>query len=304
MPERLDDLPDRLARALATVRWAEPGELRARARRRTALTVVAASLAVLLVVLGVGWRTWFAGGDPLSVPVAPASSSASHTATPTPTPTATPPPAPTMDPAWIPPEALIQPEDVGTGQSLTAVHSTDVEPIYLWHFQDDRCPAYEGLHLTAWQEYNFMRTHQVVPAGRNGYFLEDPLFVQALRYPDGAKASTVIQDVRRLLSACPQYEGGPDEASTPARPSHGFFTWTLLDEGFAGDESLLIGSTAGSVADATGEHFGATIVVTYAVVRVSDLVTVISRYSSDDAEIARLGKRAATRLCTASIPRC
>jgi hypothetical protein len=299
MPDRLDELPDRLARTLAAVRWAEPREIRDRARRRTALTVVAAPLAVLMVVLGVGWRTWFVSGDPSSVPAGPASSSASRP----PTPTATPAPAPTMNPAWIPRDALIQPEDVGPGQTFTQVHSSDIEYLYLWPFVDDGCPAYADLQITAFQEYDFMRTHQVVPAGKNGFEGPDMLHVEAMRYA-GQKASTVMEDVRRVVRACKQHEGGPTEASTVMRPAHGYFTWTLLDEGFAGDESLLIRQTAGSRADDTGAPVGETTVETYAVVRVNDLVTVIFRNSSDDAEIARLGKTAATRLCMAAKPRC
>jgi hypothetical protein len=300
MPDNLDELPVRLARDLASVRWPEPGVIRARARRRTIMTVVVAPLAVLLVVVGVGvglgWRAWF-GGDALPVAGNPISTGPSDTST-----TIAPSLGP-QDPQWIPDEALLQPEDVATGQSIIQALTNEAGQLDLWLFTFDGCPAYPDLGVTAYRQHQFMRINQIAPADKPGLEGSDTLFVQTGRYPDQL-ASTVVTDIRRSVQACTQYDREGGEASTPARPAHATFTWTLLDEAFAGDDSLLIHESVGSVADDTQQQIGEPIVMVFAVVRVNDLVTIISRYSTDPIEVMLLGERAVPRLCTAAIPRC
>ena len=78
----------------------------------------------------------------------------------------------------------------------------------------------------------------------------------------------------------------------------------MLDDGFAGSESLLIRDTVESVEDATGTPVGDPLVTTYMVVRVNDLVTVAFRYTGDTAALVALGPKAATRLCVAASPSC
>ena len=297
MPDKLDDLSHRLARALTSVQWAEPGELRARARRRSRRAFVAAPVAVTLVVLSVAWYAGFRGDG---APVADDSTigpSSSTTTTPSPRPSLT------MDPAWIPLDALLQPADVGEGLDFANVLTSDSEPLRLWYFELSQCPAYAGLGITAYDTYQYMRIHQIVPRGVIGGERGDAVFVQARRYP-AEVASTVVLDIRRALTACGQYERAGGEASSPQRPAYTTFTWTIIDEDFAGDDSLLIRQRVESFVTGTGQRIGESIVETYAVVRVGDVITIVSRYSADEAEIANLATKAAARLCIASNPRC
>jgi hypothetical protein len=295
MPDNLDDLPQRLARDLASVRWPEPAVIRARARRRTIRSVVAAPLAVMLVLLGIGWRAWL-GGDAAALAGMPTSTFTSDTTTTTPS-------MRPQDPQWIPSEAMLQPEDVGTGQRIGQDLTNEAGRLDLWLFDFNGCPAYADLGVTVYRQHQFMRISQIAPEDKPGLEGSDTLFVQTGRYPDQL-ASTVVDDIRRSVLACTQYDREGSEASTPERPTHAVFTWTLLDEDFAGDDSLLIYESVGSVADATQQQIGEPIVMVHAVVRVNDLVTIISRYSTDPVEVMLLGERAVPRLCTAAIPRC
>jgi hypothetical protein len=293
MPDNLEQLRTRLARDLTTVSWPEPGQIRAQARRRTMRTVVAAPLAVVLVVAAVAWALRAGSASPSSYgPAAgPPHRPAATAATPS-----------VDDGTSIPIEALLQPDDVGPARHIENENTWSAGAYPAWTFSKDQCPAYAGLKLTAYQDYQFMRIHQVVPDRREDFNLLT-VFVEAHRYP-GDTAATVMGDVRRIVAACPRFDSGPSEASTPERPAHGVHALTVLDEGFAGTESLLIHDRSTSVDDRTGDTIGEPIVMIYAVVRVNDLVTTIGRYTEDRAAVQDLGPRAAARLCPAANPPC
>jgi hypothetical protein len=59
-----------------------------------------------------------------------------------------------------------------------------------------------------------------------------------------------------------------------------------------------------SVDDSTGRSVGDAIVMTYAVVRINDIVTIVGRYTEDQAALEDLGVKAAARLCVAANPPC
>jgi hypothetical protein len=67
---------------------------------------------------------------------------------------------------------------------------------------------------------------------------------------------------------------------------------------------LLVRHRVASVADRTGTSVGDAIVMTYAVVRINDIVTIVGRYTQDQAALRDLGIKAAARLCVAANPRC
>ncbi len=297
MSERLDDLPDRLSRDLAEVRWPEPAEIRARAQRRSIRTVAAAPVAAL-VTLSVGIVAAFTGGWPMPARVLSTTSPslavtpAAITARPTET-----------DQVLILAEAVLLPDDVGRDLIVrNEIRSRSGPPSY-WAFDMTPCPAYAGMGIEAYRGYEYMYFYHISTDPTAGLMEGDTLFVQAMRYP-GEVASTVVGDIRRAILACRSYEVEGSEASSPAAPAHGLFTWALLDEGFTGDQSLLVRERVDSVSDVTGDLVGQPIVEVFAVVRVNDLVAVISRYSTDEAEIATLSEVAATRMCLAATPRC
>jgi len=293
MPDNLEELANRLARDFTTVRWPEPGQIRARARRRTVRTAAGAPLAVILVVVAVAWALRAGSASPSSTgPAAgPPRTLPATTAT-----------TPVDDGTSIPIDALLQPEDVGPARHVENEYTYPGGVYPAWTFSHEQCPAYAGLKIRAFLKYDFMRIHQIAP-DRPEDFDSLAVFVEAHRYPDDT-AATVMGDVRRIVAACRRYDGGPSEASTPERPAHGVHTLTLLDDAFAGSESLLIRHHTISVDDRTGEQVGDPITMIYVVVRVNDLVTTIGRYTDDRAAVQALGSRAAARLCLAANPRC
>jgi hypothetical protein len=303
MPDDLDQLATRLARGLTSVRWAEPDELRTRARRRTVRTVVTVPVVVFLIVLAVTWGARAGFGGPWSGP-AGADPSATGPATIEPTTTVTTTVATTSAPGdrtSIPIEALLQPDDVGPARHLDNVYTWAPGGYPAWTFSHDQCPAFTGLKITAFQTYQYRRIHHVAP-DRPEDFNTQNVFVEADRYP-GDTAATVVGDVRRVVAACARFEGA-SEASSPERPAHTVHTFALLDQGFAGSESLLVRHRVVSVEDSTGTPVGEPIVMTYAVVRVNDIVTIVGQYTEDQAALRDLGVKAAARLCVATNPRC
>jgi hypothetical protein len=147
-----------------------------------------------------------------------------------------------------------------------------------------------------------MRFHSVVP---DGHHIGAPgtVFVDTIRYSKAAGAAVVVADARRVVGACRSYTS-QTEASTDLHPAHGVHTWTVLGEGFAGDDSLLVRQQFVSIDDSTGRQVGDSIVDIYAIVHVADLVTVVESYTTDPGLLRDLGAKAATRLCVAAIPRC
>jgi len=97
------DLAQRLAADLGRVSWPAAEQIRREAKRRSRRTAFAASFCVLLLLSGV----WVGTARPF------------HRSAPVETFAAAPRPVATTigpgDPAWIPPEALLTPEDVGPG---------------------------------------------------------------------------------------------------------------------------------------------------------------------------------------------
>lgn len=299
MPDGTKSLPERLAADLAVVHWPEPDEIRARARRRTYRGLVVVPAAVLLVVAAV-WAGAGAGREDHD----------SHVATPptseAPAPTASGPTVlPTFvvpgNPAWIPPEALLQPADLGTGYEITNDHSWEPGQYPTWTFNfDGMCPAYAPLDVTAYQRYLFMRINTV---GKNvqqdgGQAVHE----EVMRFP-GDTAKQVVADARRVVAACPQFTTD-SEASTEQHPAYAVHRWVLVDNDFAGDESLLLRQGVTHVERATDQELGDPSLDLYAVVRVGDLVAVVQTDDYDEGRVRQLARRAAAWLCTAATHRC
>jgi hypothetical protein len=295
MPDDFDQLTTRLMHGLTAVQWPEPGELRARARRRTIRTVVAAPLVVALVVTGTVWGVRAGSGDARSNEPAGGPTPSAVTTGPTTVPTRLPP----WGGAEIPIDALLQPADVGPARHIENVYTWVPGTYGAWTFQQDRCLAFGGLKINAWRDFQFMRIHHVAPDPPEDVNNQN-VYVEAERYPN-ATAAIVIDDVRRIVSACARYDGGESEAGPD---THSDITQTVLDEGFAGTESLLIRQRVDIRQNGTDRAIGDPLMTTYAVVRVNDLVTIISRNADDPAALRDLGRKAAARLCVAAEPRC
>lgn len=296
MSDDLERLAERIATDLGEVRWADGVRLRTRARRRTVRAVVAAPVAVA-VLAAVVW-----GLLPAPRAAAPDNPTSSLAPSPSPSMSRSADPAVTRkvvqgDPAWFSLVALLQPADVGDGVFVEEMDEQQPQTYGAWPFPTDGCPAYAGPRISTHSRYRFMRWATMVHTGPSGNFI-DQLGVQTRRYTT-ADAVQVVEDTQSLLRACARYDA-PTEASSKFKPAHAQVTWTILAQGFAGDQSLLVRMRSISVYDDTGESTGNDIAAAYAIVRVGDLVAVIVSEQDDFQQTLALAKKAGARLCEAS----
>lgn len=270
------ELPRLLARDLADVRWPQPTQIRARGRRRTLRTVAVAPLALVLLLASV----WLV--------VRP-----SHQ-------DATPPPVgstPTVSlPAgWFGPDALVQPADVGEGYHLDNEHAFAPGEDPSWSFSMKQCPAYSALGIAEPHPYTWRRINIVTEQASGGG--DRDVFANLTRYP-ATVGQQVMTDARRAVAACPEYSYAGGEGSTDERPARTVHRRTLLQEGFAGDDSLMTRHTYHTVDARTGERLtnvqeGTALTVA---LRVGDRVEVLETYHDDPAWLREIAVRAARRL--------
>ncbi|MEU5904365.1 hypothetical protein ABZ780_08315 [Micromonospora sp. NPDC047467] len=279
---------ERVHRDLSDVRWPEPQEIRARARRRSRRTAALAAVAVLAAVTG------------------PAYALTERAATPPET--AVPKPVGTMATADIPQESLLTPSEVPV---VTGVQLGDaglgelvrLDPVL------QRCGDDRGLpEVRAYSRYSRSQT-LLSPTRDGGGPVRAELSQDVYRLDPGASGQLFAQ-LRSLLSACREwrYSGSivVDGETTSAEIAH---AWEMAASDFAGDDSILVrhvpyaplGPPAGIKLRPTGR------VDMTLVVRVGDLVTVLvpgSDLTLSDAEFEALGRAAAQRMCAAAIPSC
>ncbi|MFG3419559.1 hypothetical protein [Micromonospora sp. NPDC048063] len=286
---------DQLHRDLRDVRWPEPAEIRARARRRsrrTALGAAAVTTVTVLTVAAFGVVDHIGGNRPLAT--AEGATAAGVTVA-----GAAGPDAPVR--AAIPMEALLQPEDLPEKETprltVTGIH----EPIRI-DGELTKCLRNRGLPAAA-EPSRYSRSQTVM-----GVRLGEPLLRQDLYRVRTEEAGKIIPDIDRQVNSCPEWEtdgvvwrdGRDVEIVTTHR-------WQVVARGFAGDESALLrqvmseprrAKTSTVVGDAPKP-------LSTAFVRVGDLVTVVSiSRDSSEAELRRLAAVAATRMCGAANPPC
>lgn len=296
MPDEID-LTQRLATDLGRVQWPAGEEIRKIARRRNRRAAVAASLSVLLLLSGV----WVVATRPFQAQTADTFASAPEPAA-----------SSTITPGnaeWIPPEALLTPEDVGPGLVATRVSVRQNQPVGTWAFTLQGCPAFAKV-----------RTYQGVYQYRREQTLEFPpkipgkpetglavLHQSVMRLPGGA-ARDLVREAVAVTEACPKYSsvgllsaltGDPEmeKQQVKVQTTH---VWVELDKGFAGDESVLFEHRITGATPAVVLGVSAVVVV-----RVGDLVATVEQVNGESTESTRrLAKRAAAWLCTASTPPC
>ncbi|GIF50530.1 hypothetical protein DFJ67_3033 [Asanoa ferruginea] len=288
------DLTQRLATDLGRVQWPAGEEIRKIARRRNRRAAVAASLSVLLLLSGV----WVVATRPFQQQQTADTFASAPDATITP-----------GDTEWIPPEALLTPEDVGPGLVATRVSVKQNQPIGAWAFTLAGCPAFAKVP-----------TYQGVYQYRRDQTLEFPpkipgkpetglavLHQSVMRLPGGA-ARDLVREAVEVTEACPKYSsigmlsaltGDPEmeKQQVKVETTH---VWVELDKGFAGDESVLFEHRITGASPAV--VLGTSAIV---LVRVGDLVATVEQVNGESTETTRrLAKRAAAWLCTAATPPC
>ncbi|SCL19017.1 hypothetical protein GA0070624_1662 [Micromonospora rhizosphaerae] len=299
-----DDLTfaERLRRDLRDVRWAEPAEIRARARRRTRRAVVAAAAAVLAVVSSSAYAA------------------AGRSATPAPPVAATPASTVTAAPAEIPQEALLIPRDVPlkTGVRLgeTGLGETvRVDPVLESCGRDRGVPSTEPTS-------RYSRSQTLLRAAADRTAAPGPVLTQDVYRIDPDRSRLLFGTVSLLLDACAEWQHtGSVVLAGRTVPTVSTHRWETPITNFAGDESVMLRHVSlapRSRADGTTVAATPPIEVSM-VVRVGDLVTVIATGPDtlEDtvdgprrgpglsyADLAALGRTAAGRMCPAANPPC
>ncbi|MGN9805379.1 hypothetical protein [Micromonospora sp. L32] len=290
---------DRLHRDLGGVRWAEPEEIRARARRRSRRTAALAATAVLAVLSGSGYVV--AGRSGATVPPAPPVAAVSASTA-------------TAGPAEIPREALLSARDVRlkTGTQIGAAglgEAVRVDPVL------EACGRERGVPSAATSRYSRSQTLLRPVDG-----VAPPLLTQDVYRIDPGQSRLLFGAVALLLDACAQWEiTGSGQVGGRTVPTVTPHRWERSVSGFAGDESVLLRHVSlppASVADGTAIKLAPKVEATM-VVRVGDLVTVITTGPTtlkadgtgpgpglSQADLEGLGRTAAGRLCVAANPRC
>ncbi|MEW2442048.1 hypothetical protein [Micromonospora marina] len=289
---RDDDLAfiDSMQRDLRNVRWAEPAELRARARRRSRRTVAAAAVAVLALTSGAAFVV------------------SGHAAPPAPAPVAAIPSATPWSATDVPAEVLLQPVDLRPA-GITPWSDAGLEEEIRLDQMLEFCRQDQGLP-TEWVKSRYSRSTTLVrqrpgttdPSERQAVALQD---VYRLAAQDGER---LFDGLPALLAPCRAWRSaGPVEWKGKRIQAEVVHSWQTVDSGFAGDESVLVRHTVGQGRRLdTGASLGAASPPSdQAVVRVGDLVTVLrTGPGGDEVALRDLARVAAERLCVAANPGC
>ncbi|MER7415345.1 hypothetical protein ABT346_00925 [Micromonospora peucetia] len=298
-------LIEQLHRDLRAVRWLEPAEIRAGARRRSRRKALTAAVTVLVVMSG---SAYAAAGRSVSPPplVAAASMSPANVA-----------------PGEIPQEALLTPRDVPLKTGAQLGETGIVEPVRLDPVLES-CGRARGVPSDApTSRYSRSQTllwAPVDPTMRYSALTQDVYRV------DPGQGRLIFGLVGMLLNACAEWQstgatflGGHPVASVQTH------RWEAPVSGFAGDESVMLrhesltprSQDGGKAVPATPS------VEVTMVVRVGDLVTVVATGPDtvadvvaepvdgvrpgrglSHADLEALGRTAARRMCAAANPGC
>lgn len=275
MPDELHHKVTQFVQELPSVVWADVAQVKRRARRRSMKTVAIVPVLVFLIAV-TGWFTFrpSPGHAPLGPP-SPGRPAASVSAGPRLT------------------SALLRPEDVGAGWFSENSYAQSASQMGgAWALGWDSCPGYRTLRIAAPLQGILHVGHTLTGPGKT-------VFANITEYAESV-APQVMDDARRVVQACSQFDTAT-EASTESRPSHAVATFTVLENGFTGDESLLIRQRFEVHVDATGEHLPEyDLAVTIALVRRGNVIAVVTIEADEPQLVQQLAVKAAARLCLAS----
>lgn len=284
----MPELIERIAADLAAVRWPDAAEIRRLARRRRRRrAAVAGGLATIVAIAVAAPVALFRSAGDDSGPIGTAERLIE-----------------------IPPEALLQPEDVGPG--LVALRETVEEnrPVSSLRISTVglTCPAYPSLDLYA-GPYRYLRAYtlQTPPTDPGDPTTGDGVLRQVVLRMDDGLASRVADDLKSAATTCADYvvSGPADDGRGGAVQVEATHRVRIVDEGFAGDQSFVLTHYTEVTRTADGRPYAEPGTRVQAVVRVGDLLALISWTDAVEAsEARRLAARAASWLCVASNPPC
>ncbi|WP_431933138.1 hypothetical protein [Micromonospora sp. RP3T] len=277
-----------LHRDLRTVRWAEPAEIRATARRRTRRTAALAAVSVLAVAALAATVVDRAGDLP----------SAAGT---------------TGGYAEIPVEAMLAPQDVPvrTGEQLRETGLD--EPVRV----DDvlqACARSRGLPAEE-PRSRYSRSQTTLGAPAPPASQSESVLSQDVYRMEAGAARRFVGDLERAVAACGAWPARgrvyTERGTVDADVVH---SWRVTASGFAGDQAVLLRHAITVPPDpGTGQPPGSSsFIPPRLVVRVGDLVTVLVPTTSfspgvpgteiTEAQLQGLARAAAERMCVAANP--
>ncbi|MFI7513744.1 hypothetical protein ACIBVK_09655 [Micromonospora echinofusca] len=291
---------EQLHRDLRDVRWPEPAEIRARARRRSRRTSVLAAVAVLVVASGSAYAV---NGRPVP-PAPPAAVTAGSPVA--------------VTPAEIPQEALLRPVDVPLKTGALLGESGLAEPVRIDPVLE-ACGRERGVPSAA-PTSRYSRSQTLLRLKEDAT-ARGPALTQDVYRLDPGQGRLVFGMVGLLLNPCAEWQlagsaflGGRQVATVATH------RWEIPVSGFAGDQSVLLSHASLAPRDPRSGKVlaAATSVEVTLLVRVGDLVTVIAlkgdvlRDTVDGArpqglgyaDLTTLGETAARRLCPWANPGC
>ncbi|MFI5926828.1 hypothetical protein ACIA3K_12675 [Micromonospora sp. NPDC051543] len=279
---------DRIQRDLSDVRWPEPQEIRARARRRSRRTVALATVAVLAAVTGPVYALKERTSAPPDAAV----------------------PASTQSPARaeIPLDSLVAVTEVPVGSVVPLGDAGLGEAVRLDPTLQ-RCGDDRGVPtVPAYSRYS--RSQTLLSPTKKGRAPARVELSQDVYRLDPLVGARIFTHLRALLDACPDWHSVQSVvAAGETTLNESRHAWETAASNFAGDESILVRHVAFAP---DGPPTGRTLqrstpVGMTVVVQVGDLVTVLEA-SPDlglrDADLEALGRVAARRLCAAANPAC
>ncbi len=285
-----DDLSfvQRVQRDLSEVRWPEPAEIRARARRRNRRTAL---VAAVLVAATTSTVALLAGG---AVPAL--NTTAAHPAA----------PLPVRNEIAL--EALLQPADLHVETSPPLTEAGLGAPVRV----DDLllvCNEAQGRTAT-WETSRYSRSVTLLrhrPPGAD-HPPSDLLLSQDVYRVTPEVAGRFVHGLGTLLGPCAGWRAaGPTQWGNQLIQAEVVHRWETVARDFTGDEALLLRHTVSQARNLeTGKPLGATSKPrAVAVVRVGDLVTVLNQgRDGTEPELRRLAALAARRLCVTANPTC
>jgi hypothetical protein len=309
MSERPEPLGERIVVSLdtelTTVRWPSAAQVRARARRRTrhrtsmtAFAGVAVVVAAAVILGSVAPSTLRGAASSVTPPALPSSVAASA--------------SPSIPPTGvIPPEAMLQPEDVGPGLVIERVNVLEGGAAYYTNAMrvksvflpvEAMCPAYQGLDLPPRPSRHYReQTVQRPPATPGRPEQVDPEVHEAVvRLTDEATAVQVLDDVRLVVTTCARYVSyGPiteDGAVVQVEATH---EWSALDVNFTGAGSMIVRHAITVRRAGSGEVVERSAYLS-GYVRVGDLVAVLTQLDDNPQRARDLATQAGHRLCVAT----
>ncbi|RKF22862.1 hypothetical protein D7I43_30995 [Micromonospora globbae] len=223
--------------------------------------------------------------------------------------------SPSVAPAVaIPPEALLQPEDVGPGLVIERVNVLEDGTGYYANAMAVKsvllpvqamCPAYQALNLPP-RSSRYYREHTVQrPATTRGRpeQIDPEVQESVVRLTDEATAAKVLDDVRLVVTTCARYvSAGPITQGGVVAQAEATHEWSALDADFIGAGSLIVRHSISVRRAGSGEMVERSAYLS-GYVRVGDLVAVLTQLDDDPQRARDLTVRAAQRLCAAT-PRC